>query len=211
MLRHILPAAFLALLPSAAFAQQTDRRARDEPEIVVEAGGRVGTADALLFSPDGRFLLAGGDDKVVRVWPHSAAGLDSKGQTLRWRAWREQRGGIKAVAISPDGKRVALGGYGMKPSTVAIVDRETGEPLGLTWPRSRPASIPSARSPPSLFTRRASGSVSARRTAACGCGNPNRWRNPIATAGRRTFPSGPASTRRAATSRGSSPSSTSRA
>ncbi len=138
MVRLILPAVFLALMPAAAISQQTDRRARDEPEIVVEAGGRVGTADALLFSPDGRCLLAGGDDKVVRVWQHAAAGLDTKGQTLRWRAWREQRGGIKAVAISPDGQRVALGGYGMKPSTVAVVDRETGEPLGLTWPRSRP-------------------------------------------------------------------------
>ena len=122
-------------------AQQTDRRARAEPEIVVEAGGRVGPADALLFSPDGKFLLAGGDDKVVRVWPHGDKGLDTdraKAQVLRWRAWREQRGGIKTIAISADGKRVALGGYGMKPSTVAVLDRETGETLALTWPKSRP-------------------------------------------------------------------------
>lgn len=124
-------------LSSPAEAQQTDRRARDEPEIVVEAGGRVGTIDALLFSTDGKFLLSGGDDKVVRVWPHDEKGLNPKGQTLRWRAWREQRGGIKAVAVSPDGKRIAVGGYGMRPSTVAVIDRETGEMLALTWPQTR--------------------------------------------------------------------------
>ena len=138
MTRHLLTALFLLAFVSSSRAQQTDRRARDEPEIVVEAGGRVGTADALLFSPDGKFLLAGGDDKVVRVWPHGEKGLDPKSQTLRWRAWREQRGGIKTIAISPDGKRVAIGGYGMKPSTVAVLDRETGALLGLTWPKVRP-------------------------------------------------------------------------
>jgi WD40 repeat protein/uncharacterized caspase-like protein len=137
-----LPFALLILaLPGFASAQQADRRARDEPEIVVEAGGRVGAADALLFSPDGKFLLAGGDDKVVRVWPHRPTGLEidrTKAQTLRWRAWREQRGGIKALAISPDGTKVAVGGYGMRPATVALLDRETGETLALTWPRTRP-------------------------------------------------------------------------
>jgi WD40 repeat protein len=139
--RFLLPALALFALASPASAQQTDRRARDEPEIVVEAGGRVGPCDALLFTPDGRFLLAGGDDKVVRVWPHAATGLDTdraKVQTLRWRAWREQRGGVKAVAVSPDGKTVAVGGYGMKPATVALIDRESGEVLALTWPKVRP-------------------------------------------------------------------------
>jgi len=141
LLRRLLCTVAFLFCASSLQAQQTDRRARDEPEIVVEAGGRVGPADALLFSPDGKFLLAGGDDKVVRVWPHGAAGLDvarGKAQVLRWRAWREQRGGIKAVAISPDGLRAAVGGYGMKPSTVAILDRETGDTLALTWPKSRP-------------------------------------------------------------------------
>src|SRR4051794_2402873 len=79
----------------AGAQQQTDRRSRDEPEILVEAGGRVGPCDVLRFTPDGQFLLAGGDDKVIRVWPHSATGLETdraKVQTLRWRAWREQRG-----------------------------------------------------------------------------------------------------------------------
>jgi uncharacterized caspase-like protein/WD40 repeat protein len=140
-LRWFLPVLVATLHASLCGAQQqTDRRSRDEPEIVVEAGGRVGPCDVLRFSPDGEFLFAGGDDKVVRVWPHSAAGLDTERghvQTLRWRAWREQRGGIKALAISRDGKRVVVGGFGMKLGTVAVLDRTTGDTLALTWPKTR--------------------------------------------------------------------------
>ncbi|MBN9121096.1 MAG: caspase family protein [Planctomycetes bacterium] len=142
MIARIFPVLVTTLLfgAPAAAQEQIDRRSRDEPEIVVEAGGRVGPCDVLRFAPDGRFLLAGGDDKVVRVWPHSARGLDTERahvQTLRWRAWREQRGGIKTLAVSADGKRVAVGGYGMKPSTVAILDHVSGDTVALSWPKTR--------------------------------------------------------------------------
>ena len=121
-------------------AQQFDRRARDEPEVAVEHGGRTGTCDVIRFSPNGDFLFAAGDDKVVRVWPHTATGLDTapgKASTLHWRSWRDQLGGIKAIGISPDGKRVAVGGYGLRVSSVAIIDRDSGETLAITWPRVR--------------------------------------------------------------------------
>jgi len=136
--RIIMSLALSAAFASTSSAQQFDRRARDEPEVAIEAGGRVGTCDVLAFSPDGNFLLAAGDDKVVRVWPHSATGLDTtpgKASVLRWRAWRDQLGGVKALAVSPDGKRIAIGGYGLKISTVAILDRATGNTLAITWPR----------------------------------------------------------------------------
>ncbi len=136
--RLILTAIAFAGFAPLTDAQQLDRRNRDEPEVVVEAGGRFGTCDVLRFSRDGAFLFAGGDDKVVRAWPHAAAGLDlDQAKTLRWRAWREQRGGVKAIDIRADGKRVAIGGYGMKPATVAIVDRETGDTIAQTWPNGR--------------------------------------------------------------------------
>ncbi|MBN9517868.1 caspase family protein [bacterium] len=124
-----------------AGAQQLDRRSRDEPEVVVEAGGRVGPCDTLVFDKAGKYLFAGGDDKVVRVWPVTPKGFapdPGHARVLRWRAWREQRGGIKTVAVSPDGNLVAVGGFGMRPSTVTVIDRDTGDLVGLTWPKSRP-------------------------------------------------------------------------
>lgn len=139
MTRTALGLALAALLASAAAAQQFDRRARDEPEVVIEAGGRVGTADVIRFTPDGNFLLAGGDDRVVRVWPHSAGGLDANprnARVLRWRGWRDQHGGVKCLSPSPDGTRVAVGGYGLKVNSVAILDRDTGATAAITWPRA---------------------------------------------------------------------------
>ena len=111
--RLLLTVTLLAGFLPVGHSQQYDRRARDEPEVVVNAGGRVGTADAIAFSPQGDYLFAVGDDKVVRVWPHSAAGLDLSprpNDVLRWRSWRDQLGGLKAIDISPDGKRVVIGG-----------------------------------------------------------------------------------------------------
>ena len=151
-IRVALSVAALCVGSASASAQlekkQLDRRDRAEPEVVVEAGGRTGTCDVVAFTPDGNFLLAGGDDKVIRVWPHAQAGLttepafdltdETKARTLRWRAWREQRGGIKTAAVSPDGKLVAVGGFGMRPATVAILERSTGRTLAITWPNARP-------------------------------------------------------------------------
>src|SRR6516164_11365405 len=93
---------FSAVLAGTASGQH-DRRDRREPALVLNTGGRTGYCDALKFSPDGQFLLAAGDDKVVSIWRHSDHGLDPASlQTLRWPIWREQRGSIYAMDISPD-------------------------------------------------------------------------------------------------------------
>jgi WD40 repeat protein len=132
--------------PSLVAVDSPDRRSRYEPEVAVRDGGRSGACDAVRFSPDGRFLFAAGDDKVVTVWEHADAGLNTapnKVRALRWPAWREQRGGIKDAAVSPDGTRVLVGGYGLRIASVAILDREPakdGAPgrVALTWPKTRP-------------------------------------------------------------------------
>jgi WD40 repeat protein len=110
---------------SGVAAAQLDRRSRDEPEMFVEAGGRSGTCDAMLFSPDGKYLYAGGDDKCVRVWPVGGAGLETgRMRTLRWPAWRDQRGGIKTLALpsGPGDRRVLVAGFGMKNGLVVVLD-----------------------------------------------------------------------------------------
>jgi WD40 repeat protein len=121
---RLLAMTFLLVLAAAACAQ-LDRRSRDEPEMFVEAGGRSGTCDVMMFSPDGKFLYAGGDDKVVRVWPVGPNGLETgRMRTLRWPAWREQRGGVKTIALPPNptDRRVLVGGFGLKNGLVVLLD-----------------------------------------------------------------------------------------
>lgn len=116
------------LAPAALLAQQ-DRRERTEPGLVVETGARMGACDAIRFTPDGQFLLAVGDDKVVRTWKFTEKGLEpSESHGLRWSIWREQRGSIFALALSPDGgKSVAVAGYGVRTGSIAVLNRQSGE------------------------------------------------------------------------------------
>jgi WD40 repeat protein len=140
-----LVAAGLALGDGPAVAQN-DRRDRRDPELVLETGGRTGTCDALFFSSDGKHLFAAGDDKVVRVWRFADGKLEpAERSVLRWPTWREQRGAIYALALSPDkdgnpdeGGRVAVGGYGASNSTtVAVIDRATGQILHTVTPEAK--------------------------------------------------------------------------
>src|SRR5260370_860546 len=123
----------LAALATGTASAQYDRRDRREPALVLNSGGRTGYCDVLKFTPDGQFLLAAGDDKVVSVWRHTEKALEPL-EPLRWPIWREQRGSIYAMDLSPDGKRAAIGGLGIRNTTVMVLDRETGKVLATTWP-----------------------------------------------------------------------------
>src|SRR5262249_59806044 len=122
-MRARLIASVLTILSLAgpAFAQN-DRRSQTTPELIIESGGRLGSCDAIRFTRDGKYLLAIGDDKVVRIWPYQDGKLTKEGmQVLRWPSWREQRGAIFALALSPDkdNEQIAIGGLGIKNGTVA--------------------------------------------------------------------------------------------
>lgn len=110
-----------------------DRRHRMHPDLVLETGGRTGTCDVLRFTDDGKFLLACGDDKVVRVWRHDAGKLTEPkppySPVLRWSAWREQRGAIYALDLHPNKEKehIAIAGFGMRTDPMAVVlERATG-------------------------------------------------------------------------------------
>jgi WD40 repeat protein len=130
-MRGCLVAALLLLTPLGNLAaQQMDNRARTDPGLILETGARTAACDVLTFTRDGRYLLAAGDDKVVRIWPCGAAGLDLQGgRVLRWSIWREQRGSIYALALDRDEGRVAIAGLGARTGSVMVLDRASGKVL----------------------------------------------------------------------------------
>jgi WD40 repeat protein len=114
-----------SLFSSPLFAQ---RRNRTSPGLILETGARTAMCDLLTFTPDGSELLAAGDDKVVRIWSVGARGfVNHRSRTLRWPIYREQRGGIFAMALSPKASRVVVGGYGIQTGFLAVLDRATGD------------------------------------------------------------------------------------
>src|SRR5262245_50316875 len=97
---------------ASASERQLERRFRARPELVLETGGRTGVCDVLTFTPDGKHLLAAGEDKVVRVWKVTEQGLEPD-RVLRWPVFREFRGQIYALALDSRGRQVAVGGDGV--------------------------------------------------------------------------------------------------
>jgi WD40 repeat protein len=86
----------------------------------------------LAFTPDGTRLLAVGDDKVVRRWIVTETGFSSrKLAPLRWPIFREQRGSIFALALSPDADadKVAIAGWGTRTGLVMVLNRYNGNVL----------------------------------------------------------------------------------
>ena len=77
-----------------------------EPLITIDSGGHKGEVSKVFFTPDNRYLVSAGD-KEIRVW-HLASGrterriLGSKGQG--------HEGELRDMALSPDGKILAVGG-----------------------------------------------------------------------------------------------------
>ena len=141
------------LFLSAAAAGAADvrehpgRRETGTPGLVLETGARTGACDELLFTRDGKYLLAAGDDKVVRTWavgPDGALTPPAAGPAaLRWPTFRENRGNIYALALSPDETRAAVAGDGQLGAFAAVViDRATGEILHhLDNPTAQPEGV----------------------------------------------------------------------
>jgi len=88
----------------------------DQAEITLR--GHEGPVKSVVFSPDGKRIISGGDDNTIRVWDVST-GVNL--MTLRGHNNR-----VWSVAISPDGKWIASASF---DRTIKLWDAETGAEL----------------------------------------------------------------------------------
>jgi WD40 repeat protein len=101
----------------------------DDPRLVVDPGGHTGMIRGLAFTKDSQYLVSAGDDKIVRVW---SVAQGKTVRTIRGEIGDGPVGGINAIAISPDDRYVAVGGWlpkslkDVNSSTIRIHDFQTG-------------------------------------------------------------------------------------
>lgn len=111
-----------------------------DPAVVISTGGRTAACDSLTFTPDGQQLLAVGDDKCIHIWDVVGNELNYT-RPAWWNSFRERRGSMFALAVSPDGKKMASGGFGRLTSDFVIFDRESRKILHALSPAIQPAYI----------------------------------------------------------------------
>jgi WD40 repeat protein/uncharacterized caspase-like protein len=75
---------------------------------MVDTGGHVGAVNAIEFTISGKFLVSAGDDKVARVWSWRDGRIML---TVRGQSGSGSEGKISALAISPDDRWLAVGGW----------------------------------------------------------------------------------------------------
>lgn len=124
--------------PGVASAQELLRLDFDEPQIMLATHGRTGACDSLQFSKDGRELFGVGDDKRVHRWSVLPERGLQYATPLHWNVFRERRGAIYAMALSPNEEQIAIAGLGRKEADVVVLDRRTGQVVASLSVESHP-------------------------------------------------------------------------
>ncbi|MER9139784.1 caspase family protein [Mesorhizobium sp. M0830] len=107
--------------------------AEDAPDfhLDLDTGGHSAQVTDLTFTPDGEDIVSASNDKTIRIWDwRSGVTL----RTIRGYLGNGSDGKIFAIAVSPDGKTIAAGGYfgaslGDKPpyGDIRLFDFATGK------------------------------------------------------------------------------------
>ena len=95
------------------------------PILVLDSGGHTSIVWKVLFTPDGKELISVSDDKTVRFWD-VASGEPLR--VLRPPIGPGGEGKLFAAALSPDGRTLAVGGYGLKDAfgSIYLISTATG-------------------------------------------------------------------------------------
>jgi WD40 repeat protein len=100
----------------------------DLPLLMLDTGGHMALIRGLAFTPDGKQLISASDDKVIRVWDWRAGKTIT---TIRGQVGPGPDGTIYAMALSPDGRWLAAGGWikvpGEQGHVIRLYDFATGK------------------------------------------------------------------------------------
>ena len=114
----------LGLMAIAAWclAAVSAARCEDRPFLMLDTGGHQAFIRGVTFTPDGKHLVSAGQDKVVRVYDWRAG---KTVRTIRGQVGPGDEGKIYAMALSPDGRWLAVGGW-MSPGQ-GVRDEDIGD------------------------------------------------------------------------------------
>lgn len=127
-------------VPSSPLHKQIEFGSNQSKKIgTVKELPREGTVRSVDFSPDGRWLIVGGDDCMaclVRIGLKAFPGLGLALSSVEMVQEFEREDRVYCVQFSPDGSRLALGGYD------GIVTIASMEPPGVTQESPSPNTFP---------------------------------------------------------------------
>jgi WD40 repeat protein len=118
----------LAVAPALAQNQGASDKTDlyDRPVLAIDPGVHTALIASQAVDPAGRFAVTGGNDHTVRVWSIADGSLL---RTIWIPIGPENVGDVYAVAISPDGSTIAVGGWTERMTggtVIYLFDRESG-------------------------------------------------------------------------------------
>ncbi|MBU0485403.1 MAG: caspase family protein [Proteobacteria bacterium] len=85
----------------------------------------MATVNDVIFTKDNRYIVSVASDKTIRIWDTVEKEL---ARTIRLEIGPGNNGKIFALALSPDNKVLAVGGFlAPKPASILLLDFESGE------------------------------------------------------------------------------------